>query len=138
MSGGYYISASVSIEGVFVDGPVAGLNYESLTCSETTAADGSFGYNACETVTFRLCDIVQASDVRDAGQDSGTLNLSGWWTQITLAVTRNYYAVDFVADSANSTCQTLVDYIEGMVLSSAARFITGANMTGCWNQMGYT
>jgi hypothetical protein len=58
--------------------------------------------------------IVQASDVRVEGCTSGTLNLSGYWSNIAnLTQTTNYHVVDIVSDAASGTCQAQVDYIQG-------------------------
>lgn len=43
--------------GVFVDSPVAGLNYETATQSGTTDSAGTFNYMAGEYVTFSIGDI---------------------------------------------------------------------------------
>jgi para-nitrobenzyl esterase len=43
--------------GVFIDGPVSGLRYETESQAGTTDANGSFLYMANETVTFSLGDL---------------------------------------------------------------------------------
>lgn len=48
------VSGSPALKGVFMDGPVGGLNYSTPTLKGVTKADGIFEYKAGETVTFSL------------------------------------------------------------------------------------
>jgi len=45
-------------EGIFVDSPVAGLNYQSETQSGVTDAEGTFHYMSGETIRFSIGDVV--------------------------------------------------------------------------------
>ncbi|MFO7570452.1 MAG: VOC family protein, partial [Smithellaceae bacterium] len=49
------------LSGVFVDSPVSGLSYTTVTQSGLTDADGTFQYRAGETVTFSAGEIVLGS-----------------------------------------------------------------------------
>ena len=44
----------VVLKGVFIDGPVGGINYATPTLQGVTLADGVFEYQAGETVTFSV------------------------------------------------------------------------------------
>jgi hypothetical protein len=44
----------VVLTGVFVDGPVGGINYSTSTIKGVTRADGAFEYRTGETVTFSI------------------------------------------------------------------------------------
>ena len=44
----------VALKGVFVDGPVGGINYATPTLQGVTSADGVFEYQAGEMVTFSI------------------------------------------------------------------------------------
>ena len=46
------------LKGVFMDGPVAGLNYATPTVKGVTNADGIFGYKEGETVDFFIGDLL--------------------------------------------------------------------------------
>ena len=46
------------LKGVFMDGPVAGLNYATPTVKGVTNADGVFGYKEGETVDFFIGDLL--------------------------------------------------------------------------------
>lgn len=48
---------SDSMQGVFLDSPVAGISYETETHSGTTDANGSFFYMDGETIRFMLSDV---------------------------------------------------------------------------------
>ena len=51
-----------SASGVFVDSPVAGLNYSGTrTAASTTSDTGEFVYRGSETVTFAIGDLVLGS-----------------------------------------------------------------------------
>jgi para-nitrobenzyl esterase len=48
------VSTPAALKGVFMDGPVGGLNYATPTLKSVTKADGVFEYRAGETVTFSI------------------------------------------------------------------------------------
>lgn len=50
-----------SLKGVFMDGPVGGVNYATPTLKGVTKADGVFEYQAGETVTFSIGKVVLGS-----------------------------------------------------------------------------
>ena len=52
---------STALEGVFLDNPVGGIEYETPTHSGITDAEGHYEYEPGETVTFFLGDIVLGS-----------------------------------------------------------------------------
>lgn len=59
-------SSSVSVspvvfKGVFMDGPVGGINYATPTLKGVTPADGVFEYQAGETVTFSIGSLMLGS-----------------------------------------------------------------------------
>ena len=75
--------------GLFLDCAVAGLAYRTATCSGVTDGQGLFAYTPCETVTFRLGDIVL-----------GTANARGMITPMDLvpeAADENHPAVINIA-----------------------------------------
>lgn len=51
-------SPDVILTGRFVDAPVEGLGYSTPTQNGTTSANGAFLYQAGETVTFRVGDVI--------------------------------------------------------------------------------
>jgi hypothetical protein len=98
---GWTISAD-ELAGMWV---VAEVDSVDCEIDETTANS--------QSATCFASYIVQASDVREEGCDSGTLNLSGYWSNVAnVAQTTNYHVVDFTSDNAGS-CQAQVDYITG-------------------------
>ncbi len=52
-----------ALKGVFMDGPVGGLNYATPTLKGVTQADGVFEYQTGETVTFSIGSVVLGSTV---------------------------------------------------------------------------
>lgn len=54
-------STPVPLAGVFMDGPVGGINYSTPTFKGVTKADGIFQYKAGETVTFSVGELVLGS-----------------------------------------------------------------------------
>jgi len=54
-------SVATPLVGVLVDGPVAGVQYQTATQSGITNAQGEFNYLAGETVTFRIGNITLGS-----------------------------------------------------------------------------
>ena len=51
----------VTLKGVFIDGPVGGINYATPTLRGVTRADGEFEYQAGETVTFSIGGLMLGS-----------------------------------------------------------------------------
>jgi len=51
----------VTLKGVFIDGPVGGINYTTPTVKGVTKADGEFEYQAGETVTFSIGGLMLGS-----------------------------------------------------------------------------
>jgi len=49
------------LTGVFLDAPVAGLNYQTATMSGSTDVDGTFMYHEGESVTFSIGDVMLGS-----------------------------------------------------------------------------
>ena len=50
-----------ALKGIFLDGPVGGLNYATATLKGITASDGVFEYKAGETVTFSIGGVTLGS-----------------------------------------------------------------------------
>ncbi|WVM88117.1 hypothetical protein UMZ34_17730 [Halopseudomonas pachastrellae] len=60
--GGGSDDETASASGVFVDSPVAGLNYSGTqTAASTTSDTGEFVYRGSETLTFAIGDLVLGS-----------------------------------------------------------------------------
>jgi hypothetical protein len=50
-------SGSAVLSGIFIDSPVAGLNYETTTQNGMTDSTGAFNYQSGESITFSIGDI---------------------------------------------------------------------------------
>ncbi len=59
--GGVFVTPEDADQGRFLDGPVEGLQYDSLTWTGLTGAEGTFNYKAGETITFSIGDVVLGS-----------------------------------------------------------------------------
>lgn len=82
--------------GVFIDGPVIGLRYESLTRSGLTNEDGEFEYDEGETVTFSVGGVVLGT-TKGAKQVS-PFDLFGVTPPTSALAIRNHLTDNVVSD----------------------------------------